>query len=93
MRAQPPKKAKGRKTGARRFDGALWDIATGAHQLGETEKTLRSQITRGLVPYRRLGGRVVLIADEVRAFLRQLPGVSADDALANVAKRNGGEPT
>jgi hypothetical protein len=84
---RPPKKVKGQATGLRRFDGALWDVATAAQQLGETEKQTRSQIARGLLPHRRLGGRVVLIADEVREYLRQLPGVTAADALANVAAR------
>jgi hypothetical protein len=86
----PPKKRAGQATGRRRFDGIAWDIATGAQQIGLTEKALRSQIARGLWPHRRLGGRIVLIADEVREFLRKLPGTSADEALENVAARNGG---
>lgn len=88
MRKPPPPKKAGKRTGRRRFDGALWDIATGANQLGVTEKALRSQIARGLIPYRRLGGRIVFLRDEVTAFLRQLPGVDAQTALANVAARH-----
>jgi hypothetical protein len=87
-----PRKQADKPTGPRRFNGALWDVATAAKELGENEKAVRSQIARGLLPHRRLGGRVVLIADEVRDFLRQLPGVTAAEALVNVGARNGQGP-
>ena len=90
MRA-PPKKQKDKPTGPRRFDGALRDVAHQARELGITEKCLRAQVARGLIPHRRLGSRVVFLADEVSAYLRRLPGVSADEALANLAARNGKE--
>lgn len=89
----PPKKQKGKPTGRRRFDGTVKDIAGEALDLGITEKALRSQVARGKIPYRRLGGRIVFLADEVHDFLRQLPGVTAAEALANVAARNGQEAT
>jgi hypothetical protein len=91
---RPPKKTKeacekGKYCGPRRFNGELRDIATQALGLGITQKALRAQVGRGLIPYRRLGGRIVFLHDEVREFLHQLPGVTAADALANVAARNG----
>ena len=86
-----PKKQKGRATGPRRFAGALRDIDTQASALGVTGKTLRAQVARGLIPYRKFGGRIVFLADEVTAYLRQLPGVTAEQALANVAARQGEE--
>ena len=91
MTTAPPKKETVKKRGPRVFNGVLWDIATGAKALGVSEKTLRNQIARGLVPHRRLAGRIVLLAEECHEFLRRLPGVNAEEALANVAKRNGGE--
>jgi hypothetical protein len=87
--APPPKQKETCKT-PRRFNGALRDIPGEAARLGMTEKTLRAQVARGLIPHRRLGGRIVFLADEVDTYLRQLPGVTAEEALANVAARTGG---
>lgn len=87
----PPRKRAGQATVRRRFDGALRDVGTQAGEWGITEKALRAQVARGLIPYRRLGGRIVFLRDEVAAFLRQLPGVTTEQALANVAARNGDE--
>lgn len=91
MKKPPPRKKQGKPTGPRRFDGALRDIAGQSANLGITPKTLRAQVARGLVPHRRLGGRIVFLADEVCEFLRRLPGVSAEQALANLAARTGEE--
>ena len=88
-RRPPPKKQKDVKTGPRRIAGKVLDVATQAQYLGETEKQLRAQIARGIIPYRKLGGRIIFIADEVTEFLRQLPGVDAQQALAIIAERNG----
>jgi hypothetical protein len=88
----PPKKKVGQATGPRRFDGKLRDIPSQARWEGVTDKAVRSRVARGLIPYRRLGGRIVFLADEVDAFLRQLPGVTAEQALENCVRRAGGEP-
>ena len=90
-RKPPPPKRAGQATVRRRFDGALRDVDGIAALLGTTAKQVRSQVARGLIPHRRLGGRIVFLVDEVTAFLRQLPGVTIDQALANVATRNGEE--
>jgi hypothetical protein len=87
MAAVPPRKRDGQAKVRRRFDGAVKDVAGEALELGVTVKTLRAQVARGLIPYRKLGGRIVFLPDEVREFLRQLPGVTAAQALANVASR------
>ena len=89
MRAAPPRKPKDKPTGPRRFDGALRDVAHQAAELGVTEKALRAQVARGVIPHQRLGSRVVFLADEVSAYLRCLPGVSIDEALSNIAARGG----
>jgi hypothetical protein len=97
MRTSPPKKKSKQEdgdkalTGPRRFNGDVRDVATQAASLGVKERMLRSQVARGLIPHRRLGGRIIFLADEVSAFLRALPGVSAEQALANVAARTSGE--
>ena len=88
-RRRPPRKQKGDAQTPRRFAGALRDISTQASELGVSVKTLRAQVARGLVPHRRLGGRIVFLEDDVTAYLHQLPGVTVADALANAAARNG----
>jgi excisionase family DNA binding protein len=87
MRKTPPRKRAGRPTGPRRLDGAVLDVATMARELGATEKTIRAQLARGLLPYRRLGARVIFVRAEVQEFLRRLPGVGLDEAIANVQAR------
>ena len=86
-RRPPPKKKAGKATGPRRLDGVAMDIATTAATMGESPKATRSQIARGLIPHHRLGGRIIVLREELFAFLRQLPGVSVEDALANVKAR------
>jgi hypothetical protein len=90
VKKPPPKKQAGEQTGRRRLNGAVKDVAGVAAYLGESEKAVRAQIARGLIPHRRLGGRIVVLADELNDYLLRLPGVSADEALANVASRGGG---
>jgi hypothetical protein len=89
MHPTPPRKRKGMKSGRRRLDGEVLDVAAGAELIGETEKATRSQIARGLLPYRRLGGRVVLLRSELLEYLRRLPGVTLAQALENGRARNG----
>jgi hypothetical protein len=86
-RKRPPKKQAGQATGRRRLNGAVLDVPAMADRLGDTEKGIRAKIARGLLPYRRLGGRIAFLSDEVDAFLHQLPGVSVAEALANIAAR------
>jgi hypothetical protein len=86
---RPPKKRPGVPTGPRRLNGAAMDVATAALELGDTAKGTRAKIARGLLPHRRLGGRIVILRDELRSFLAQLPGVTVDQALENIAARNG----
>ena len=95
MRRPPPRKPRG-KTPAeekrpRRLNGAVKDVASVAAFLGESEKTARAQIARGLIPYRQLGGRIVVIHEELVEYLRQLPGVTTAEALKNAATRAGAE--
>jgi hypothetical protein len=55
---------------------------------GRSEKSWRCRAAAGLVPYRRLGGRIVFIRSEIMEFLKKdLPGVSVEQARENVARR------
>ncbi len=89
MRKDPPKKQQGKCKGPRRINGFVLDIATGAQFAGWTEKAMRARVGRGRVPYRRDGGRIIFLRDELETFLRKLPGVTVEEALENEAARSG----
>ncbi len=60
-----------------------------AERLGWTEKTLRNRISRHLIPHRKLGRNVILWESELETWIKQLPGCSVAEALANLQNRNG----
>lgn len=65
------------------------DVATLARRFGVTEKFIRARASRGLLPARRWGGRLIFLEDEINRFLEALPGVGVEEALANVRVRRG----
>ena len=89
MRSLPPIKQSGHKTGARRFNGELMDVRTAAALIGTTEKLIRARVERRLVPFRRLGGRIVFLREELTAYQQRLPGCGLDEALKNLEQRTG----
>jgi hypothetical protein len=36
-----------------------------ARELGDSEKGIRAKVARGLIPYRRLGSRIIFVDDEI----------------------------
>jgi len=92
VRKKPPTKKAGKATGPRRINGFVLDMTTGAQFAGWSKKAMQSRVERGGVPYRRDGGRIIFIRDELETFLRRLPGVGLDEALKNErARGSGGE--
>ena len=85
----PPKKQPGQGCGPRRIDGIKLDVRTAAAFLGVTEKTLRGQVARRLVPFRRQSSRIIFLKRELEEFLIALPGCSLTEALDNVHTRQG----
>jgi hypothetical protein len=75
----------------RLVNGALLDVRHAAQFLGVTEKTLRARVARRLVPFKRLGGRVVFLRTELESFLLDLEGCSTEEALGNMHQRLGQE--
>ena len=55
-----------------------------AAMMGSTEKALRGRLARGQFPYRKLGRRVLIPADQLEKFLSALPGRDAREAAAAV---------
>jgi hypothetical protein len=75
--------------GPRSYTGEFLDLRTYAERFGVTLDAVRSQVARGVLPYRRLAGRIVIPQADLEKFLAALPGVSAEEALANIARRRG----
>jgi len=65
------------------------DVVSAALLLGATEKAVRQRIARRLLPFRRLGGRIVFLRAELETFLSDLPGVTVDEARENLAAQQG----
>jgi len=75
------------KAARRTFDGALLDISTASQLLGCSERSLRARVARHTIPFRKLDSRVVFRRSELESFMADLPGVTLDEARANVAAR------
>lgn len=89
---EPPKRKAGWGKGSRVFDGEAMDVRSTSALIGQKEWQTRSQIGRGILPYRKLGGRIICLRSEILSYLRDvLPGVSLEQARANLAARKGDE--
>ena len=73
----------------RTVNGALLGIPEAAAYLGMTERATRWYVEQGLIPYRRLGGRIVFKRSELESFVDDLPGVTLAQArrAANARKQ------
>jgi len=71
----------------RSFKGELLDIAAASQLLGCSQKTLRARVARRIIPYRKLGKRVVFVREELVQFILNLPGVTLAEASANQEAR------
>lgn len=83
----PPKKQPGQGCGLRTLDGAVLDVRSAAALIGTTEKLIRSRVERRCIPFRRLGGRIVFLRDELTAYQQRLPGCGLEEALKNLGER------
>jgi hypothetical protein len=89
MKPTPPKKQPGQQTGPRTINGLLLDVRSGAALLGVSEKQARGLIARRLLPFKRLGGRIVLSRRELEAFVESLDGCDLAEAQENRERRHG----
>lgn len=80
-------KQPGKKLGPRTINGDIIDVRTFSERKGWTEKKTRGMVERRLIPFKRLGGRIVFICSEVDAYFAALEGCSVKEALANMRDR------
>jgi hypothetical protein len=72
--------------------GAMLNVLQAAALLGTNERWVRRRMSCGLLPYRKLSGRVVFLRSELNKFiadLADLPGCTLSEAQSNLALRNG----
>ena len=84
---RPPKKLLGQGLGARTINGAALDVRSAAAFVGDTEKGIRGKAARRLIPFRRLGGRIVFLRSELEMWLSGLDGCTLDEAKTNQEMR------
>lgn len=71
----------------RTVNGLLLDVREAASFLGTSERSLRWHADHKLIPFRRLGRRIVFRRAELEAFVDRLPGVSLTEARHNANAR------
>jgi len=71
------------------MNGAIKDIRSIAAKLGCSEKKIRSMVERQVIPYRKHGSRIVFIEHEIEEYFERLPGLSVDESILNLKRRNG----
>ena len=87
MKRPPPKKQPGMGTSPHTINGAMMDLRTTTGFLGGTEKHTRGLVARRMIPFRRLGGRIIFIRTELEQWLANLGGCNLAEARANQEAR------
>jgi excisionase family DNA binding protein len=64
----------------------LYSIAEASKLLGLSPKSIRRRIDRRQLPFCRLRGRVFIPAKELEIFIANLPGINAEQAIAQADK-------
>jgi excisionase family DNA binding protein len=60
-----------------------------AELLGKKRKAVEKLVERRLVPYRKLGKRIIFSRSELTKFFDKLPGVTLEEAERRVEERMG----
>lgn len=67
------------------MDLVLWDIKQTAAFLKGSEGAIRNKVLRRQIPFRKVGGRLMFIEHEIKAWAMNSPGVTLEEL-----KKNGG---
>lgn len=67
----------------RTINGAYLGVPEAAAVLGISQRSLRWHADHKLIPFRRLGRRIVFRRAELEAFYDRLPGMSLNEARQN----------
>jgi hypothetical protein len=64
----------------------LWEVRETAAVLRRTESAVRKLVLRGLIPYRKIGGRLFFIEEEIIEWAQGSPGVKLEDLRKEAGK-------
>ena len=70
-------------------DMRVLGVVEAANLLGTTPKAVRQRVARRTLPFRKLGGRIIFLKEQLEEFVRDLPGCSVEEAQANMMARGG----
>jgi hypothetical protein len=84
-----PRKQPGQGLGPRLINGACLDLRSTSMFMGFSEKKLRGMVERRMIPFTRVGGRIVFIKSALEHWLSELDGCSVEEALKNLEQRRG----
>lgn len=82
-----PRKHPGQGRGPRTINGAALDVRGASGFYGGTEKQTRGLVNRRLIPFKRLGGRIIFLREELEQWLTSLDGCSLAEARTNLEAR------
>jgi Helix-turn-helix domain len=89
MRHYPFKRASKPRGPVQQAVGRMLNVQQAAELLGTSERWVRRRTSRGLLPYRKLCGRIFFLRAELEAFVNDLPGITLSEAKENLSIRNG----
>jgi hypothetical protein len=85
----PPRKRLGQGRGRRAIDGFLLGVPEAAVLIGMSQKMLRSKCARRLIPFKKLGHRLVFLRNELEVWVEGLDGCTPEEARENLEQRQG----
>jgi excisionase family DNA binding protein len=59
----------------------IWNIKKAAEYLERSPGAIRNLVLRRKIPFRKVGGRLVFIEEEIRTWIEKAPGMTLDDCL------------
>ena len=63
-------------------------VAEVAERLGISRRAVYQRINRNRIPFKRDGRNLMILEDELEAFIRALPGCSVEEALEEMKERS-----
>ena len=73
----------------RTIDGTVLDVRSVSVRYGLSVRSIRGHVARRTMPFRKFGGRIIFLKDELDAWFTQLDGCSLAEAKENLGRRQG----
>jgi hypothetical protein len=64
----------------------LWNIKKTSEYLDRSPGAVRNLVLRRKIPFRKVGGRLMFIEDEIQTWATNSPGVTLDECLKGEAR-------